>query len=44
MISSSKAEKMLVALKDYKKRYLSKNIGDLDESGTRIMTPFASNL
>jgi len=37
MISSIKAEKMLVALKDYKKRYLTKNIGDLDESGTRIM-------
>lgn len=37
MISASKAEKMLIALKDYKKRYLSKNIGDLDESGTRIM-------
>lgn len=28
---------MLAALKDYKKRYLTKNIGDLDESGTRIM-------
>jgi hypothetical protein len=37
MISSIKAEKMLTALKDYKKRYLNKNIGDLDESGTRIM-------
>lgn len=37
MISSTKSEKMLQALKDYKKRYLSKNIGDLDESGTRIM-------
>jgi hypothetical protein len=37
MISSSKAEKMLLALKDYKKRYLTKSIGDLDESGTRIM-------
>lgn len=28
---------MLLALKDYKKRYLTKSIGDLDESGTRIM-------
>jgi len=37
MISASKHEKMLIALKDYKKRYLTKNIGDLDESGTRIM-------
>jgi hypothetical protein len=37
MISAAKSEKMLGALKDYKKRYLSKNIGDLDESGTRIM-------
>lgn len=37
MITSSKSEKVLAALKDYKKRYLSKAIGDLDESGTRIM-------
>jgi hypothetical protein len=37
MISSSKSEKMLLALKDYKKRYLTKNLTDLDESGTRIM-------
>jgi len=37
MISSSKSEKMLVSLKDYKKRYISKDIGELDESGTRIM-------
>ena len=37
MISASKSDKMLSALKDYKKRYLSKNIADLDESGTRIM-------
>ena len=33
MISASKSEKMLLALKDYKKRYLSKNLSDLDESG-----------
>jgi hypothetical protein len=37
MISPSKSEKMLLALKDYKKRYLTKNLSDLDESGTRIM-------
>jgi hypothetical protein len=37
MISSSKTNKMLNALKEYKKRYINKNIGDLDESGTRIM-------
>lgn len=37
MITSSKSDKMLLALKDYKKRYLTKAIGDLDESGTRIM-------
>jgi hypothetical protein len=37
MISSSKSEKMLLSLKDYKKRYLTKNLSDLDESGTRIM-------
>lgn len=37
MISSSKSDKMLLALKDYKKRYLTKNLSDLDESGTRIM-------
>lgn len=37
MITSSKSEKMLSALKDYKKRYLSKDLTDLDESGTRIM-------
>ncbi|HEX5172044.1 MAG TPA: type I restriction enzyme HsdR N-terminal domain-containing protein [Cyclobacteriaceae bacterium] len=37
MITSSKTDKMLAAIKDYKKRYLTKNIGELDESGTRIM-------
>lgn len=37
MITSGKAEKMLSALKDYKKRYLTKDLSDLDESGTRIM-------
>ncbi|MCU0420281.1 MAG: type I restriction enzyme HsdR N-terminal domain-containing protein [Cyclobacteriaceae bacterium] len=37
MITAGKTEKMLAAIKDYKKRYLTKTIGDLDESGTRIM-------
>jgi hypothetical protein len=37
MITSSKADKMLSAIKDYKKRYISKTLADLDESGTRIM-------
>src|SRR5687768_10568406 len=37
MISSTKTDKMLVALKDYKKRYLLKDLTALDESGTRIM-------
>lgn len=37
MLSSNKSTKMLLALKDYKKRYLQKNLSDLDESGTRIM-------
>ncbi len=37
MIPPSKSEKMLAALKDYKKRYIAKQLGDLDESGTRIM-------
>jgi hypothetical protein len=36
MISSTKSDKMLLALKDYRKRYLNKNLSDLDESGTRI--------
>lgn len=37
MINSTKAEKMLAAIKDYRKKYISKNMTDLDESGTRIM-------
>ena len=37
MISSSKSDKLLAAIKDYKKRYLTKTLSDLDESGTRIM-------
>lgn len=37
MISASKSEKMHAALKEYRKKYLSGSITDLDESGTRIM-------
>ncbi len=37
MINANKTEKMLAAIKEYKKKYLSKNITDLDESGTRIL-------
>ncbi len=37
MISSAKSEKMLLGLKDYRKRYLTKDLSNLDESGTRIM-------
>jgi hypothetical protein len=37
MLTASKSSKLLTALKEYKKRYLNKDLGDLDESGTRIM-------
>jgi hypothetical protein len=37
MLSQSKRAKMLDALKAYKKKFLDKNISDLDESGTRIL-------
>lgn len=37
MIAASKQDKVLAAIKDYKKRYLIKSIGDLVESGGRIM-------
>lgn len=37
MISTAKSEKMLAALKEYRKKYLNGSITDLDESGTRIM-------
>jgi hypothetical protein len=37
MISAGKAKTMLSAIKEYRKRYLSKTLTDLDESGTRIM-------
>lgn len=37
MITPNKSRKMLAAIKDYRKRYLTRNIEELDESGTRIM-------
>ncbi len=37
MLTENKTSAMLKNIKDYKKRYLSKNIENLDESGTRIM-------
>lgn len=37
MLSATKSRKMLAAIKDYRKKYLSKDIAGLDESGTRIM-------
>src|SRR5690606_37136486 len=37
MLSATKSRKMLAAIKDYRKKYLSKDIAELDESGTRIM-------
>lgn len=37
MLSPTKSRKMLTAVKDYRKKYLAKDIAELDESGTRIM-------
>lgn len=37
MLSPSKNTKFVTALKNYKKRYLDKNLTELDESGTRLM-------
>lgn len=37
MLTTTKSRKMLAAIKDYRKRYLAKDIEELDESGTRIM-------
>ena len=37
MLTVTKVKKLLSALKDYHKKYLSKKIKDLDESGTRLM-------
>jgi hypothetical protein len=40
MLTPAKKSKLLAALKDYKKKFLDKVVGDLDESGTRIMINF----
>ncbi len=37
MLTSSKKAKMLNALKSYKKKFLDRNLTELDESGTRLM-------
>ena len=36
-LSESKKVKLIAALKEYRKKFFSKSIGDLDESGTRLM-------
>ena len=37
MLTTAKKARMLAALKEYRRRYLKKNITELDESGTRLM-------
>jgi hypothetical protein len=37
MLSPSKKEKLVAALRSYKKKYLDNNLTELDESGTRLM-------
>ncbi len=37
MITKAKTSKLLQAVKDYKKQYLDKGLGELDESGTRLL-------
>lgn len=37
MLTSSRKAKMLNALKSYKKKFLDRNLTELDESGTRLM-------
>lgn len=37
MLTPSKKTKLLAALKFYKKKFLDKNLAELDESGTRLM-------
>jgi hypothetical protein len=37
MLTTAKKARMLSALKEYRRRYLKKNIAELDESGTRLM-------
>jgi hypothetical protein len=40
MLTPAKKAKLLSSLKDYKKKFLDKVVGELDESGTRIMINF----
>lgn len=37
MLNPLKFQKLLQATKEYKKQFLDKNLGDLDESGTRLL-------
>ena len=37
MLNTVKHQKLLQSLKDYKKQFLDKPLGDLDESGTRLL-------
>lgn len=37
MLSSTKQSKLILSIKDYKKKFLDKPLGDLDESGTRLL-------
>jgi hypothetical protein len=36
MLTQNKKQKMVDALKTYKKKYLDKDVSDLDESGTKL--------
>lgn len=40
MLTSAKKAKLLNSLKEYKRKFLDKAIGELDESGTRLMINF----
>lgn len=37
MLTSTKIQKLLAGIKEYRRQFFSKDIQDLDESGTRIM-------
>jgi hypothetical protein len=37
MLTSTKTQKLLSGIKEYRKRFFAKDIQELDESGTRIM-------
>jgi hypothetical protein len=37
MLSTAKQSKFIASIKDYKKKFLDKPLGDLDESGTRLL-------